>query len=142
MKKKFLMNLMSAICIVLLVGCGGNDKSQKPSCLEISGIAIDESGNPINSIQVYADSLDLNSISGTYWNIEKGYTNQNGQYQLSYLCGGRLTKENWPMEISITAKDTSNTYDTQVQKFTINVVERYRRITDAFVTADFVMKKK
>ena len=142
MKNSFFNCLIVAICMVILVGCGGDDKSQKPSCLKISGRVTDESGNALNSIQVYIDSASLNSINETCWNIENGYTNSDGLYRLSYMCGGRLTRDNWPAEISVTARDTSNTFEPQAQNFTINVVERTHRTTDAFVTADFVMKKK
>ena len=156
MKNHFLKCLIIAICAISLAGCEKKNDDlvgmPAPSFLEISGAITDETGAPLNSVVVYADTTNLNLTKKCLSNGETIHSFKNdGQYTVRYSFAGHLKVEKWPTEISdvtIIAEDTIGVYESQKKTMPVNVRARYPEystwndLVDGHVTADFVMKKK
>ena len=139
MKNNLFMCLLIAVCVTVFVGC---TPPNRPSTMEIRGIITDENGQPLQSIFVCIDTTYLAELM-TY---DDGiFSNQEGIYKLLYMKGyPSAFMGDWPSELVMIAKDTSGIYWSQKKSFPVDV--RYsdwnKNYSYAFVTADFVMKKK
>lgn len=149
MKANVFKNMIIALCAICFVSCYPGYEVP-PSRIVISGIVRNETGEPLNSIQITIDTATFKIVDkGIVWRQEGyGYTQQNGEYVLSYSYrDGELPAEEWPHEINIIATDTCGIYETQSQTCPVSVRARnYKDKSierlDGYVTADFVMHKK
>ena len=158
MKTKIFNCLIVALCAVSFFSCKEKEDPSSefmpaPSFLEISGTITDETGSPLNSVVVYADTTDLD-VTKRY--MSRGETSKSikddGGYTVHYSLGKRIKAEKWPSELSeitIIAEDTTGIYEMQKKTMPVEVSVRYPEnslmsyLVDGHVyNADFVMKKK
>lgn len=147
MKNKFLKCLIAVICAMFLISCYV-DPPHRGSRIEIKGTITDEvTGLPLQSVFVCIDTMYLDLDINETTSYEDGvFSNQEGKYFITYTQGSLMAFRSWPSELFLVAIDTSNVYETQKMAFPVTIQHsenpRLKSYSYAFVTADFVMKKK
>ncbi|MBO4690951.1 MAG: hypothetical protein J5621_08785 [Paludibacteraceae bacterium] len=141
MKNNLFMYLIIAIYVTVFVGC---TPPNRPSTMEIKGTVTNDLGIPLESISICIDSASAHLDHAMSY--EEGvFTNHDGEYFM--LCSGgypAIFEEGWPSKLVLIAIDTTGVYETQEKIFSVEIRHSdWNKIYSyAFVTADFVMKKK
>lgn len=154
MKTKFFLFAMVA---VFFAACKTNEPEQQnpgpsdvinpaPPYITIYGMITNEQQQPLANIKVIVDStafaFELEDVRDLI-----RYSSEDGTYHISFQ--DLYAQTTWPKEITVTAQDTLDIYESQT--CTVPVTEKvrypdagpgYDHIRDAFATANFVLKKK
>ena len=151
MKKTFITLMLAAICSLSLIffGCKKEPDCIElpgPPCLHIEGTVTDETSQPIESILVTVDSLNLDMDKWTNYYVQE-YSDKEGKCVFAYTYNWAIYDIEFPSAVILSAKDTSGIYETQTKTFPVARVKRVINLTsftvyDGLVTADFVLKKK
>ena len=150
MKTKNSLWLFVTLCalFITLGGCKEKDVvPPAPSCICVNGTITDEDGYPVESIQVVADGSSFN-IEAWMATEKEEYSDKDGLYGILYMSFVTYELVKWPIELTISANDTSGIYASQSHTFPVELRQRYPQreklnyIYDGWVTADFVLKKK
>ncbi len=143
MKTIISKGLLVAICAMYFLGCVETQISQGPTCLNVSGIIINEEGLPLEGIRVSVDTTLLER--NNWWFGIDASSDKEGKYSLTHKYKGDAQRDkDWPTEVSVIAKDASGMYETQIERFSVETRERTldKGDVDGIVTANFIMHKK
>ena len=151
MKTKISLWMLAAICSLSMIfkGCKKDPDSIEPPGppnLNIVGTITGETSQPIESILVTIDSLNLDMDKWTNYYVQE-YSDKEGKCVFAYEYKWAVYDIEFPSAVILSAKDTSGIYEPQTKIFPVERVKRVINLMsltvyDGYVTADFALQKK